>query len=884
MITTSAGFNEQIESGNRDYQMLITCTLTSGTVLTIDNSRVWSQGYSYDDALCTEPDTLEIGTAIINKMTLVINNMDEHYSAYDFGDAVLNVQIGLNTGDGIAYISKGTYTVSNAVYDTTLITLTALDNMYKFDTLYQTIPSAPSTVMALVQDACTACGVTLGVQTFDGADTVVSVAPTKDDTYRQMLAWMGQMIGCSWRINNAGELMPVWYNITALGQFYDGGTFAYNDGAVLDGGTFAYDDGDTVDGGSFNDSSYFIIRSLATAQVAVDDTIVTGITIRIENLPQEGSEEEEPTFTDYFTGEPGIVLLIEANPLITADNVQSVLTVLGQRLIEMKYRKGQLLHLSDPRLEAGDVFVYADHKGHAYPMICSQAIFQLGEHQSTTSASPVPLRKAAERYSAQAQTTVQIHKSVQREKNLRETAEAELQEAIDNAPGLYMSTETEGGATVYILHNKPTKAESTIVWKMSSQAVGVSTNGGQTYNAGLTADGTAIVQRLYANAVIAGILQSSDYSPPATGDVYATAGMLVDLNAKVIRSPKFAITSNGTLYATGAYVSGTITATLGSIGGWDINSAQIRSDVTSGTTKYSAIMQSMDSSASTGRFAFAVVEYANGSTTYTDIPFRVNYDGSLLSTKGTIGGWTIGSSRLESTKTISGTIYDSYIQNMDGTDLTRGAFVLRNSTDGGTTWNYPFLVRYNGEGRIGAWNFNATALYKGSSSYSSTTAGSAYIGDDGISFVNKSMRLYATGEHGATEYLARSQYAGLSLRVPGGDIGTVGVYCYSYQGDYTGWLIYYKSGSGAMIPQDLTVGGNIYADYGSISVIPQPIDNGANLNSFTSHGDFYYLAPSSGASITNYPSGAVISNFTLQVIKKGSQCNQILINNSGEMY
>ena len=146
------------------------------------------------------------------------------------------------------------------------------------------------------------------------------------------------------------------------------------------------------------------------------------------------------------------------------------------------------------------------------------------------------------------------------------------------------------------------------------------------------------------------------------------------------------------------------------------------------------------------------------------------------------------------------------------------------------------------------------------------------------------MRLYATGEHGATEYLARSQYAGLSLRVPGGDIGTVGVYCYSYQGDYTGWLIYYKSGSGAMIPQDLTVGGNIYADYGSVSVIPQPIDNGANLNSFTSHGDFYYLAPSSGASITNYPSGAVISNFTLQVIKKGSQCNQILINNSGEMY
>lgn len=440
--------------------------------------------------------------------------------------------------------------------------------------------------------------------------------------------------------------------------------------------------------------------------------------------------------------------------------------------------------------------------------------------------------------------------------------------------------DTDGGNAIYE-YKKTSSSPETYEWTLRQFGSGSIAAGSITTNEINVANLSSIKANL--GEITAGVLRSNTYTEASASSTYSTSGMKIDLNTMRIKTPKFAVTPSGVLYAKDADIAGNITADTGKIGGWDINSEQIRSDVTSGTTKYSAIQQSMNSSAITSRFAFAVVEYANGSTTYTDIPFRVNYDGSLLSTKGTIGGWTIGSSRLESTKTIGGTIYNSYIQNMDGTDLTRGAFVLRNSTDGGTTWNYPFLVRYNGEGRIGAWNFNATALYKGSSSYSSTTAGSAYIGDDGISFVNKSMRLYATGEHGATEYLARSQYAGLSLRVPGGDVGTVGIYQYSYQGGYTGWLIYSKNQE-ATIPMDLIVGGNIYADYGSISVIPQKIDNGANLNSFTNHGCFYYLVPSSSASIVNYPNGAVISNFTLHVMKKGNQCNQILINNSGEMY
>lgn len=368
------------------------------------------------------------------------------------------------------------------------------------------------------------------------------------------------------------------------------------------------------------------------------------------------------------------------------------------------------MHLSDPRLEAGDVFVYADHKDHAYPMICSQTMFALGQYQTTTSASAVPIRKAAERYGVQAQTTVQIYKSVLREKTSRESAEANLQEQIDNASGLYQTVQSDGqGGSIYLLHNRPTVAESAIVWKMSSTAFGVSTNGGQSYNAGLTADGTAIVQRLYANTITAGILQSPDYA--YSSGVYSSAGMLVDLSNKVIRATNFAVTSAGSLYAKS-----------GSIGGFDISGTQLRSDVTVSGVTYSAVMQSMGSSTDTTRGAFYIVRNENGTITN---PFLVQYNGKLIATDanitgtitangGSIGGFDISSTQLRSDVTVSNTTYSAVIQSMGtSTDPTRYAFYT--VTNDGTAKN-PFYVRYDGymhstSGKIGPFTITTDALY-----------------------------------------------------------------------------------------------------------------------------------------------------------------------------
>ena len=58
------------------------------------------------------------------------------------------------------------------------------------------------------------------------------------------------------------------------------------------------------------------------------------------------------------------------------------------------------------------------------------------------------------------------------------------------------------------MHDKPVLEESMIVWKMTAEAWGVSTDGGETYNAGMTVDGDTIVRILTATGVNADWLKT----------------------------------------------------------------------------------------------------------------------------------------------------------------------------------------------------------------------------------------------------------------------------------------------------------------------------------------------------------------------------------------
>ena len=103
-------------------------------------------------------------------------------------------------------------------------------------------------------------------------------------------------------------------------------------------------------------------------------------------------------------------------------------------------------------------------------------------------------------------------------KNMTAYAEQMMQvtDVIANGMGLFMTQEigTNGGNITY-LHNKPKKADSDILWAFFDGAFSVSTDGGTTWNAGIKADGTAVLNllsviKLNADWITAGTITAID--------------------------------------------------------------------------------------------------------------------------------------------------------------------------------------------------------------------------------------------------------------------------------------------------------------------------------------------------------------------------------------
>lgn len=114
----------------------------------------------------------------------------------------------------------------------------------------------------------------------------------------------------------------------------------------------------------------------------------------------------------------------------------------------------------------------------------------------------------------------------------------------------------------------------------------------------------------------------------------------------------FYVTQAGYLYCNNADISGKITAASGSIGGWNVSAANINSYSTDNLHRVVIGSYNHD----TSHNAFLVQSRPTASDSFTS-RFRVRYDGSvyadnvdisgkITATSGTIGGWTITSTKI----------------------------------------------------------------------------------------------------------------------------------------------------------------------------------------------------------------------------------------------
>lgn len=488
MINVSSEFKRLLYSGEGNFIVDATITLSNNTVLNVSNSRIMSNGLEIDDAVGDDNDFNCIGSTIVNGCELILYNNDEIYSNYDFINAKVSIVVKLMTSNGYEPVQKGTYTVDAATFSDVSVTLTLLDNMCQFDRPYDSygIYNANTTIYDVVLDACTKCGVTPApsMTNMPNKTFVVAGKPKDDTTYREVIGWCAAIAGCFARCNPDGELEFAWFNVADfdLDEGTDGGIFDshtpyYSTGDTLNGGTFnPWNDPTDADGGLFTDrSGIHYISSLMSQNIGVDDVVITAVQIAYD---VETDNKVETKYYPATIANDNYVISIDSIPFINADNVASFYNTLSAKLIGLSFRTCNVTQTHDPTIEAGDIAWLWDIKGERHKVLITRTTFAVAGLQTIVCGAKTPARNSATQMTALAKANAKSNRRLNDEKSIRQQLEENFNDYVANASGLYLSEIIDSSTNARIIygHDKPQLAESTMVLKLNNSAIAMTAN------------------------------------------------------------------------------------------------------------------------------------------------------------------------------------------------------------------------------------------------------------------------------------------------------------------------------------------------------------------------------------------------------------------------
>lgn len=455
MRTLSEKFKELQEEHPGQVLRFVDLTLKDGTVLHLTNHELWNKGFQFEDAVSGESE-FEIGSVIVNQCVISINNIYDDFTEYNFDGAEAVCYLGMQISETqLEKIRICTMTVVEAPYqNSSVITLTCYDNASKFDRDYSdSTLKYPATRSQIIRDACTVCGVTLGTPSFYGEDFVVSERPADEAlTFRQVLSWTAQL-GCQWiRCNAYGQLCVGWYDLTP--------------------------------------KTFGKISSTNGLTINIDQVVITGV--RVAEYSEDQADDE---VNEYLYGKEGYVLSITGNRLITKGTGKEAVSRIGQKCVGMSFWPFSGSELMDIGLEAGDAVKITDRKGKTYQSYVTVTTLKPGEYQSVACNAKSAARNSAKRYSELTQAYVSQRRQAAKEKTQWENELEGLSKRLNESPGLYTTEEEDSdGGKIFYWHNKSNLKDSDIIWKMTAEACGVSTDGGKTWNTGLSVDGRLITK------------------------------------------------------------------------------------------------------------------------------------------------------------------------------------------------------------------------------------------------------------------------------------------------------------------------------------------------------------------------------------------------------
>lgn len=507
MINASNIFKEKLQDGEQVIE-IVEITFADGTTKTLENEIVIGNN---DFSDCAESSSFPVGATVCKTMKLELDNTEDQWKNYNFYQAKVHAYLKLQTSvaesasesiwmddfyepildiygnsivlsraaseDRYETIDKGIYTITTPEQYGEILSFTALDDMYKTNAKYYSALTLPQPIMALVRDACESLNIPMGFSSMAHGNVIVTALPD-NMTFRQLIGWAAMLETANARIDNRGYLQFIKWNF----------------GAVENGSLVPIKLEDYVN----------------SPTLSSDDIVITGI--RVKN------KESESLF-----GTTGYVLELENN-LLSDSDLGTVAAWIGGNLVGARFRNLQGDLIYNPLLEFGDMAYSFDRNGNKYLTPITNVSSPLNGITTVKTQADDPIRNSSTYMSEATKALVEARQLVKDERTEREKAVERLANTLKESGGLYMTEDPQDdGSVIYYMHNKPTLEESDIVWKLTAEAIGISTDGGKTYPYGFTVTGEMITRLLYAEGINAS---------------YINAGALVvrDTNGKIIFS------------------------------------------------------------------------------------------------------------------------------------------------------------------------------------------------------------------------------------------------------------------------------------------------------------------------------------------------------------
>lgn len=464
MKNVSNNFKKVIKNGGPFYSYA-KVLFSDGSEITLnseDDFAISDNGYSESGG-----DDLPLGSALSKTITLSLFNEDGRFSDYDFFYSQITLYTEADLEDGTQErINEGVFYVTSPVATGEVIEITAYDAMYKANKEFTSKLSYPATARNLLLEVCAFVGITVADAHFKNEDFQIQSMPEKT-TARKIIGYIAQLAVGNAIIKN-GSLSIKSYDFEPLKDVTDGTLYTEL---------------------PTQSARYHVLSEYSDyPTVGMNPVTITGIrtTKRVNNEDVE-----------YLNGTDDYALTI-TNPLITGAE-EKALELIGDVLNGVTLTSFSGTFFPYPTAEIMDCAVIVDQNDKAYKTVITTHDFSYPGESELSCGIKDPETNSSTYYSESAEMYHKAQAEANKNRKEMESAIENLQTTLANAKGMYTSKVRQAdGSYITYLHDKPTMSESENVIKITSDAVGVSTDGGQTYPYGFFLTGDLVAKVLYA--------------------------------------------------------------------------------------------------------------------------------------------------------------------------------------------------------------------------------------------------------------------------------------------------------------------------------------------------------------------------------------------------